>query len=218
MINRRLGLPVSLLALAVSSFGQSAPPEKKNQLGFLFGGEFIPSNSLASPIAVGAGKPVSYTGSLTLQLNYGRQLHDFKHVALWLDVPALVGPNHRITNGNPFLPTSNATFYVTPSARLLLPSKGPLTPWLSSGFGYGLFETSDYFEGGTNNPTIHTHTGVAQFGGGVDIATHLRILFPLTLRAEVRDFYALSQPTYPVPVTGNSQHNVTINGGATIHF
>ena len=187
--------------------------QQKNQLGFLIGGEFIPSNRV-----VADGTPINYTGSLSLQLNYGRDLHHFRKGVLWLDVPALVGPNHRISNGNARLPTSNATFYVTPSARLALGEHGRLTPWLSAGAGYGLFETSDYFYGGTGNPTIHTHTAVLQFGGGVDVKTPLRLWKPIGLRGEFRDFYTLSQPTYFLPVSGGTQHNFTVGGGVTARF
>lgn len=207
-----------LLVVAASSHSISAQALKKNQLGFLVGGEFISSNSLTPAAAGGANPKIDSTRSLSLELNYGREVHDFRHASLWLDVPALVGPNHKIAASNPFLPTSNATFYVTPSARLAVDIKGPVTPWLSTGFGYGLFETSDSLGGGAGNPTIHTHTGVAQFGGGVDIATPLRVLFPIGLRGEFRDFYALSQPTYLVPVTGGSQHNLTVSGGLNIRF
>ena len=188
--------------------------QEKNVLAFTIGSEFIPSNStvLTSP-----GK-ISDSHSLSLELSYDRELHRFGGHSLWLDVPALVGPNHKITNGNPLLPTSNATFYVTPSARFDLTSGRTITPWLSAGGGYGLFETSDYLYGGSNNPTIHTHTGVLQFGGGVDVKTPIRIWKPIGFRGEFRDFYALSQPTYFAPVTGHSQHGLTVSGGLTARF
>ena len=186
----------------------------KNELAFTVGGEFIPSNSLAA----GTSREIRYTSSMSLELTYGRALHTFKQAELGLDVPALVGPNHRINNGAALLPTSNATFYVTPSLRLSLPGDRAFTPWLSSGVGYGLFETSDYFFGGANNPTIHTHTAVAQFGAGVDVKTPLRLWKPIGLRGEFRDFYAFRQPFYVVPVTGGSQNSVTVSGGVFARF
>lgn len=193
-----------------------AHSEQKNLLGFVVGGEYIPSNSLAG--ANTTNPKINYTSSLSLQLNYGRRLFSLHHQALWLDVPALVGPNHKIASSSPSLPTSNATFYVTPSARLAFAQHGPVSPWVSAGFGYGLFETSDLLQGGANNPTIHTHTGVAQFGAGVDVKTPLKIIFPIGLRGEFRDFYALSAPTYFAPVTGSSQNNYTVGGGAFIRW
>lgn len=211
-------LLAALCILLLSSFPlQSSAQEKKNLLDFTIGGEFIPSNSLAADVGTGS-REIRYSSSMSLELNYGRQLYQFHRSELWLDVPALVGPNHRIANGDALLPTSNATFYVTPSARLAFPSAHGLTPWVSLGGGYGLFETSDYFAGGANNPTIHTHTGVLQFGGGVDVKTPLRLLVPIGLRGEFRDFYALREPIFPVPVTGQSQHGLTFGGGITARF
>lgn len=226
MTSRALATLLPFLLLSSASSLRAQAVDKNNQLGFNVGYEFIPSNSL-TPAAAGAGNPnINYTGSLALQLNYGRRIHDFRRAELWLDVPALVGPNHKISNGNPFLPTSNATFYVTPSARLAFPTRRAITPWVSLGGGYGLFETSDFFFGGRNNPTIHTNAGVLQFGAGADIKTPLRIPkllglpggFPIGLRGEFRDFYALSQPTYPIAVTGGSQHNLTVGAGLTVRF
>lgn len=174
----RLSRAFTVIVLSLSSMLPNAvkAQEMKNQLGFSVGGEFVPSNSLAT--AGGGGtREIKTSRSLSLELNYGREIHRFRHTELWLDMPALVGPNHRITNGNALLPTSNATFYVTPAARLTFPNGHAWTPWISFGGGYGLFETSDYLHGGANNQTIHTHTGVLQFGGGADVKTPLHILF-----------------------------------------
>ena len=197
----------------------AAAQEKRNQLGFSIGAEFVPSNSLAEGVAGSGPREIKTSNSLALELNYGCQIHRFQRAELWLDVPALVGPNHKITNGNPLLPTSDATFYVTPSARLAFPIGRAWTPWVSAGGGYGLLETSDFFEGGANNPTIHTNVGVLQFGVGVDAKTPFHVLgFPIGVRGEFRDFFALSQPTFFVPVTNGSQNNLTVNGGLTIRF
>ena len=81
-----------------------------------------------------------------------------------------------------------------------------------------MFETSDYFSGGANNPTIHTHTGVLQFGAGADVRTPLKLWKPIGVRGEFRDFYALAQPTFFVPVTGGSQHGLTVSGGIFARF
>ena len=204
-------------AVLVLWFAAASAQSQKNLLGFNIGGEFNPSNSLAAP-APGANATITTSSSMALQLYYGRDLHSFRHTELWFDLPALVGPNHRISNGNASLPTSNATFYVTPSARLALPNRTPVTPWVSGGIGYGLFETSDFFLGGRNNPTIHTHTAVQQFGAGVDVKTPLKLWKPIGFRGEFRDFYALSQPTFFVPVTGGTQHGLTVSGGIFARF
>lgn len=207
---RVLGLAVLVVLGVLTSQGRA---QEKNLLAFTVGGEFEPTNSLAS-----APSAIQSSTSLSLELNYGREVHAFRHSELWLDVPALVGPNHRFTDTNAQLPTSNATFYVTPSARVAFPVARGVTPWASFGGGYGLYETSDRFQGGGANPTIHTHTGTLQFGGGVDVKTPLRLLVPIGLRGEFRDFYTLREPIFAVPVTEHSQHNLTVSGGITIRF
>ncbi len=191
--------------------------DKKNELAFTVGGELIPSNSLASP-ASGVGPAITYSSSYALDLDYGRRIHTFRHTTLWLDVPAAVGPSHRIASSADLLPTNVATFFVTPSLRLELPDSHRVAPWLSFGGGYGLYETSSRLRGGTPNPVIHTNTGVLQFGGGVDIKTPVRLIVPIGLRAEYRDFYALEPPDFALPVTGQSQHNQVFAAGLTARF
>jgi len=48
-------------------------------------------------------------------------------------------------------------------------------------------------KGGTNTE-IHRNVGTAQFGGGTDVHTRLKLLFPIGLRGEVRDYYTLKTP------------------------
>ncbi len=190
---------------------------RPNQLGFNIGAEFIPGNSLAAdPLSP---RPVTYTDSLSLELFYGRDLRRLGPARLSFDLPALVGPNHKIRNGDGSLPTSLATFYVTPGLRLSLPNHTSLTPWISTGAGYSLLETSDYLAGGASNASIHTHTTAFQFGAGADLHTPLHILaFPISARGEFRDFFTLAQPTFFTPVTGSSQHNLTVSGGLFLSF
>ena len=214
---RRLALLASLwLILPLVLLAQ----QRKNELGFNIGGEFIPSTSLTavSPALAPVAPNVDYTRSLSLELHYGRELKRFSRTDLWLDVPALVGPNHKIRSNSPQLPTSIATFYVTPGLRLAVPTHSPISPWASFGGGYALYETSDFLSGGRNNPTIHTNTGALQLGAGADIKTPLHILLPISARAEFRDFYTLTQPIYFASVANSSQHNLTVSGGLLIHF
>ena len=62
------------------------------------------------------------------------------------------------------------------------------------------------------------NAATAQFGGGVDFRTPLRILFPISLRAEIRDFHALDTPAFGVPVGHSTQDNIITSGGFVIHF
>jgi hypothetical protein len=48
------------------------------------------------------------------------------------------------------------------------------------------------FDVGAPNPQLNRHTGITQFGGGADIRTPIRIFFPISLRLEPRDYYAVN--------------------------
>jgi hypothetical protein len=58
----------------------------------------------------------------------------------------------------------------------------------------------------------------AQFGGGIDVRTTLRLLFPISLRGEVRDYYSLETPAFGVPIGHAEQHNVVVAGGLVLSF
>jgi hypothetical protein len=79
-------------------------------------------------------------------------------------------------------------------------------------------ETSALFNNGAPNPAINRNTGTAQFGGGVDIRTPLHLLFPISLRAELRDYYAVGAPNYGTSLRQQGQHDIVPAGGFVIHF
>src|SRR6266852_2080514 len=51
----------------------------------------------------------------------------------------------------------------------------------------------------THNTTRGTSGGAVQFGGGVDVRTPIKVLFPIGLRAEVRDLYTAKPITTSAP-------------------
>jgi hypothetical protein len=58
----------------------------------------------------------------------------------------------------------------------------------------------------------------AQFGGGIDVLTRLKLLFPIGFRGEFRDFYTLGNPGFGVPVQRSEQHNLVVSGGLVVHY
>ena len=56
------------------------------------------------------------------------------------------------------------------------------------------------------------------FGAGVDVRTPIRVLFPISLRGEVRDYYSVSNPRFGTAVQGGGQHNVVASGGFVLSF
>jgi hypothetical protein len=58
-----------------------------------------------------------------------------------------------------------------------------------------------------------------QFGGGIDVLTRIKLLFPIGFRGEFsRDFYTLGNPSFGVPVQRSEQHNLGVSGGVVVHF
>jgi hypothetical protein len=79
-------------------------------------------------------------------------------------------------------------------------------------------ETSALLNNGAPNPAINRNTGTAQFGGGVDIRTPLHLLFPISLRAELRDYYAVDAANYGASLRQQGQHDIVPTGGFVIRF
>src|SRR5262249_7973504 len=104
----------------------------------------------------------------------------------------------------------------TPSLRAGFGPSRTISPWISAGGGYALFDESAKRIDGT--PNLHGTGGrAAQFGAGVDIRTPIKVLLPLGLRLEVRDLYS-SKPQYNVNTGGGLQHNLVFSGGMVLHF
>jgi hypothetical protein len=111
-----------------------------------------------------------------------------------------------------------AAFSLIPSLRVKFASVGVVSPWLSGSFGYGPTEGSEFFGNGVRNPSRYHSTGAAQFGAGVDVRMPIKVWFPISLRGEVRDYYAVNSPGFGTSVQGGGQNNVVVSGGMVPHF
>jgi len=169
-----------MLWLCCLSFAQ----EEKNELGLLLGAEFIPRAATTSNQKLSVGRSVAYS------VDYARRLSS-GNTALLLEFPFAAGP----------------MLFVTPSLRAQFVSHAPASPWLSGGFGYGLYEGSSALQNGVTNTEIHRNVATAQFGGGIDARTRVKLLFPIGLRGEFRDFYTLGNPSFGVPVQRSEPHD-----------
>jgi hypothetical protein len=201
-------LKVLFLAALISSVGFAQ--EWKNETGFLLGSEQIPGFTTT------AGTPPSVGGNLAFSFDYARRLKGEK-TALLVEVPFAAAPNHRGGSYQLGTVTSLATLYVVPSLRVQAFTDGRLSPWVSGGFGWGWLETSAILNNGAPNPQINRYTGITQFGGGVDIRTPIRIFFPVSLRLELRDYYAVNAANYGTSLRQQGQHDLVLAGGFVIH-
>jgi hypothetical protein len=196
-----------MLWMCCLSFAQ----EEKNELGLLLGAEFIPRATTTSNQKLSFGRSIAYS------VDYARRLSS-GNTALLLEFPFAAAPSHKVESAQLNATTSLATLFVTSSLRARFVSHAPVSPWLSGGFGYGLYEGSSVLQNGAANAEIHRSVATAQFGGSIDVRTRLKLLFPIGFRGEVRDFYTLNTPSFGVPVQGTQQHNVVVSGGLVVHY
>ena len=180
--------------------------EGKNELGLLLGAEFIPRPATTSNQKLSFGRSVAYF------VDYARRLSS-GNTALLLEFPFAAGPSHRVESAQLNAITSLATLLVMPSLRAQFVSHAPVSPWLSGGFGYRLYEGSSALQNAVANAEIHRNVATAQFGGGIDVRTRVKLLFPIGLRGEFRGFYTLGNPSFGVPVQRSEQHNLVVSGG-----
>ncbi|MGB2890969.1 MAG: hypothetical protein WBC04_25025 [Candidatus Acidiferrales bacterium] len=190
---------------------QSFAQEEKNELGLLLGAEFIPRATDTSNQKLSLGRSIAYS------VDYARRLSS-GNTTLFLEFQLAAAPSHKVESAQLNAIRSLATLFVTPSLRARFVSHAPASPWLSGGFGYGLYEGSSVLQNGVANAEMHRNVATAQFGGGIDVRTPLKLLFPIGFRGEVRDFYTLKTPSFGVPVQRTGQHNVVVSGGLVVHF
>ncbi len=204
---------LTLACVVLALFPAYAQAHRKNEIGLLLGAPVTPglevAGSSSSSLKIGSG--------ITFQLTYARQLTTTRSVALYFEVPALAIPLQDITASNGAVPANYDSFFVTPALRVKLAPSARVSPWFSAGGGYALFDESASRIEGTHNITRGTSGSAVQFGGGVDIRTPIKVLFPIGLRAEVRDLYT-AKPNYNVSTGGGFQHNVVFSGGLVLHF
>src|SRR5579864_717457 len=112
--------------------------EEKNEFGLLL---FIPRAATTSNQKLSFGRIVAYS------VDYARRLSS-GNTALLLEFPFAAEPSHRVESAQLNAITSLATLFVTPSLRAQFVSHAPASPWLSGGFGYGLYDGSSLLQNG----------------------------------------------------------------------
>jgi hypothetical protein len=196
-----------MLWMCCLSFAQ----EETNELGLLLGAEFSSRAATSSSQKLNFGRSVAYS------VDYARRLFSGS-TALLLEFPFAAGRviGWRAQKRNVI--TSLATLFVTPSFASPVCEPPPASPWLSAGFGYVLYEGSSALKNPVAKTEIHRNVATAQVGGGIDVRTRLKLLFPIGFRGEFREFYTLGNPSFDVPVQRSEQHNLVVSGGLVVHF
>jgi opacity protein-like surface antigen len=161
------------------------------------------------------GRELVRLGSGTsFQFNYGYRIANLGKTDLYGEVHFLANPQRIVGSGIPTATRDVATIFLTPGLKLkLLPSKR-VSPYVSLGAGWAVFEQStSQLNGAPNSAPRTVNRGVLGYGGGVD----WRLVRRLGLRAEIRDFYSGS-PAYNIASLTGGQHNVVVSGGFVIYL
>jgi hypothetical protein len=176
---QRIAFVCVCLGLMLSS---ALAQDVKNELGLFLGGTVTPSLGIA-----GQGADVTLGSAAT----YARCLISAKIAAFYFETPFLAAPLINVSSSDPSVPANYASIVITPGVRLRLAPGAVISPWVSVGVGYARFhQSAKPQDGATNTGLIGADKCAAQFGGGLDFRTPLRILFPINLRVEVRDIYS----------------------------
>jgi hypothetical protein len=141
-----------------------AQQEEKSELGLLLGAEFIPKAISISDQKLVFSRSIAYSVDYASWLSSG-------NTGLLLEFPFAAARSHKVQTAQPNAITSLATLFVAPSMRVQFASHTLASPWLSGGFGYGLYEGSSVLQNGVPNREAHRSVATAQFGDGIDIRT-----------------------------------------------
>ena len=188
-----------------------AQTETKNDLALLLRGGFVPQRTTSG------GAAINFGASIAFSANYARQLKR-GNTSLFVKFPFVAEPSNSVQSSDGQSIVSLATIFVVPSLRVEFAPNAVISPWVSGGFGYGISEGSEFFGNELRNSSCYLSTGAAQFGAGVDVRTPIRVWFPISLRAEVRDYCAATNPGFGTAVRGSGQNNVVVSGGMVLHF
>ena len=106
-----------------------------------------------------------------------------------------------------------ASLYLTPGLRVQFRPDARFRPYLTGGFGYAQYHSSELLQNGSASPVRdRQHTWAGSVGGGAD----WQLVGPIALRGDLRHWFSPS-PRFNVPNTGLRQHTV-VSGGFVIRL
>jgi len=213
MFGQRLWVAVLMVVtlLAASAVAQ----DEKNEIGGAFGGTFISNQGITGgsypKTIIASGKGISF------DVEYARRFIVTPIYSVSGEAVLMVNHDEDINGGAygfSVVPPQYSELFVTPGARVNLFPTTAVSPWVSLGVGFGhIGEASTLIYGGTN-PGKSTTSAAIQGGLGLDV----KVWKKLSIRGQVRDFWA-GEPDFPLAPTGKSrQHNYFVGGGVFWRF
>lgn len=150
----------------------------------------------------------------TYEISYAKRLLDARLAALYFEFPLAGTPRTKVKTTNVLSPKSYSSIFFTPGIKLKLLPGRKYSPFATMGIGLARFNESDETISNQPNPNGGSETnGVFAFGFGLDV----KVVSILSLRGEVRDFYA-DLPPLNVRALSERQHNALISAGVVLRF
>jgi opacity protein-like surface antigen len=182
----RKSFGISLLSIVMILAG-TALAQKSNEVAGVVGRTFISDQSVNGSI----GK-IRFGDGLAYEGNFSHRFLNLGIVGVSVEVPFVYNPSTQVAfGGGNQVPKEFRAYFITPAARVTLFPTTAFNPWVSVGGGFASFSPSSTLHfGGPNPNSKSTTSGVFEVGGGLDV----RIMGPLKLRGEVRDFNSQEPP------------------------
>lgn len=208
-------LCVAMLAVATIFAVSASAQDEKNEVGGILGRTFISDQGIQNATYF---DPIIHTGKgLTIEGTYARRflvtpIYSVSAEGLLVynwDVDLNAGQY-----GFSVVPSDLKKLFVVPAARVNFFPTTAVSPWVSFGAGFGHISQNDQLVYGGTNPGKSTTSAVIQAGFGLDV----KVWRKLSIRLDVRDFWA-GEPDFPLAPTGKTrQHNIFVGGGAFWRF
>jgi hypothetical protein len=181
----RKSFGIMLLSM-VTILAGTALAQKSNEVAGIIGRTFISDQSVSGTVA-----KIRFGDGLTYEANFSHRFLNLGIVGLSVEVPFVFNPSTKAAfGGGNVVPREFRSYFITPAAKLTLFPTTAFNPWFSIGGGFANFSPSSTLQYGGPNPGKSTSTGVFEVGGGLDV----RIMGPLKLRGEIRDFNSQEPP------------------------
>jgi len=206
---------VAILLVAAIFAVSAAAQDEKNEVGGILGRTFTSDQGIQGASYF---DPIIHTGKgLTIEGEYARRFlvtpiysvsAEGLLVYAW-DVDLNAGQY-----GFSVVPSDLKKMFITPAARVNLFPTTAVSPWISFGAGFGHISENNQLIYGGVNPGKSTTSAVIEAGFGLDV----KVWKKLSIRMDVRDFWA-GEPDFPLAPTGKTrQHNFFVGGGAFWRF
>jgi opacity protein-like surface antigen len=201
---------LGMLLGAGTLFGQAPRHELAFTLGYTRSGT-LPVEGAAGLVGL---PPITLSSGTALQASYGYRVAGGSDLAVYVGAHFLANPQRRLASPLDYVTRDIASLYLVPDVVVKFRPTERVSPWVTAGGGYGLYEQSTLTNSGTGNPAARrVNRGVFLYGAGADV----RLVRFLALRGEVRDFFT-GTPAYNVALRRFGQHNVVIGGGFVLRF